>query len=91
MTEFERLIEAAKRGDLADVRGILQSHANFINQWDRLGATAIHHAAFWWTSLGRSGVGKTRRGNQRHRRSIRRNSYRVGNRIPSRNGWIPGD
>jgi ankyrin repeat protein len=46
MSEFERLIEAAKRGDLADVRTILRSHADLINQRDQTGATALHHAAF---------------------------------------------
>jgi ankyrin repeat protein len=46
MSEFERLIEAAKGGDLADVRAILHRHAELINQRDQLGATALHHAAF---------------------------------------------
>jgi len=48
MTEFQKLIEAAKRGDLADVRAIItaQGHAELVNQRDQLGATALHHAAF---------------------------------------------
>jgi len=46
MTEFEKLIEAAKRGDLADVRAIVHGHSELINQQDNLGATALHHAAF---------------------------------------------
>jgi hypothetical protein len=48
MTDFERLIDGAKRGDLADVRAILTAHtpAEFINQRDPSGATALHYAAF---------------------------------------------
>jgi ankyrin repeat protein len=46
MNVFERLIEAAKRGDVVDVRTILHRHAELINQRDQLGATALHHAAF---------------------------------------------
>ena len=48
MAEFERLIEAAQRGDLADVRAILTANnpAEFINQRDPSGATALHYAAF---------------------------------------------
>jgi ankyrin repeat protein len=46
MTEFEKLIEAAKRGGLADVRAIVHGHAELINQRDNSGATALHHAAF---------------------------------------------
>jgi ankyrin repeat protein len=46
MTEFEKLIEAAKRGDLADVRAIVLGHADLVNQRDQSGATPLHHAAF---------------------------------------------
>jgi hypothetical protein len=48
MTDFEKLIDAAKRGDLAEVRAILiaDKPADFINQLDPTGATAIHYAAF---------------------------------------------
>jgi Ankyrin repeats (3 copies) len=49
MTDFERLIDAAKRGDLADVRAIITAHtAELINlnQRDPSGATALHYAAF---------------------------------------------
>ena len=46
MTEFERLIEAAKRGNLADVTTIVHSNAELINQRDQSGATALHYAAF---------------------------------------------
>jgi ankyrin repeat protein len=45
MSEVERLIDAAKRGDLADVGTVLQSHAELINQRDESGATALHYAA----------------------------------------------
>jgi hypothetical protein len=48
MTNFEKLIDAAKRGDLTDVRAILTANnpSEFINQRDPSGATAIHYAAF---------------------------------------------
>jgi ankyrin repeat protein len=46
MGDFERLIEAAQRGNVADVKAIVHSHAELINQRDQLGATALHHAAF---------------------------------------------
>jgi len=46
MGDFERLIEAAQHGNVADVRAIVQSHAELINHRDQLGATALHHAAF---------------------------------------------
>jgi ankyrin repeat protein len=46
MGDFEKLIEAAKSGNVADVRDIAQRHADLINQRDSLGATALHHAAF---------------------------------------------
>lgn len=46
MDDFEKLIEAAKRGNVAEVRAIVHRHAELINQRDKLGATALHHAAF---------------------------------------------
>ncbi|MGP0017246.1 MAG: ankyrin repeat domain-containing protein [Candidatus Sulfotelmatobacter sp.] len=46
MGDFEKLIEAAKRGDEADVRAIVHSNTELINQRDEVGATALHHAAF---------------------------------------------
>jgi ankyrin repeat protein len=46
MGDFERLIEAAQRGDVAEVKAIVHSHAEFIHQRDQFGATALHHAAF---------------------------------------------
>jgi len=46
MGDFEKLMEAAKIGNVADVRAIARSHPELINQRDELGATALHHAAF---------------------------------------------
>ena len=49
MTDFERLIDAAKRGDLADVRAIITAHSHGelvnLNQRDPSGATPLHYAA----------------------------------------------
>jgi hypothetical protein len=45
MSEVERLIDAAKRGDLADVSAVLHDYAELINQRDETGATALHYAA----------------------------------------------
>ena len=46
MTDLEKLIEAAKQGDLAQLKAVLQSHPELINQRDSSGATALHYAAF---------------------------------------------
>ncbi|HEX8896429.1 MAG TPA: ankyrin repeat domain-containing protein [Terriglobales bacterium] len=46
MSELEKLIEAAKRGDLADVKSVLESHPELLHERDRLGATALHYASF---------------------------------------------
>src|ERR1700761_676211 len=46
MDALEKLIEAAKRGDLVAVEAILHEHAGLINQKDPTGATALHYAAF---------------------------------------------
>jgi hypothetical protein len=46
MDDFEKLMEAAKRGDVAEVKAIAQSHAELVNQKDETGATALHYAAF---------------------------------------------
>ena len=46
MGEFDKLIEAAKQGKVEDVRAIVESHVELVNQRDQLGATALHHAAF---------------------------------------------
>jgi ankyrin repeat protein len=45
MREFEKLIDAAKRGDLAQVTAVLDGHGELINQRDQAGATALHYAA----------------------------------------------
>ena len=46
MTELERLIEAAKRGDFADIKSVLETHPELLHERDRSGATALHHATF---------------------------------------------
>jgi ankyrin repeat protein len=46
MGDFEKLIEAAKSGSVAEVRAITQEHAELVNRRDKFGATALHHAAF---------------------------------------------
>jgi ankyrin repeat protein len=46
MTAFERLIDAAEKGNVDEVRAVLGDHAEFINQKDSTGATALHYAAF---------------------------------------------
>lgn len=46
MDEFAKLIEAAKRGALEDVRASVHNHPELINKRDQLGATPLHHAAF---------------------------------------------
>jgi ankyrin repeat protein len=46
MTDFERLIEAATRGELAEIKAVLDSHPELVNQRDQSGATALHYAAF---------------------------------------------
>jgi ankyrin repeat protein len=46
MSDFEKLVEAAKHGNAEDVRAIVHGHPELINQRDELAATALHHAAF---------------------------------------------
>ena len=46
MSEFEKLIEAAKQGEVDVVQAIVHRNPDLINQRDELGATALHHAAF---------------------------------------------
>ena len=45
MGDFEKLIEAAKHGNVTDVRAVAHSHPELINQRDQTGATALHYAA----------------------------------------------
>lgn len=46
MTEFESLIDAAKRGSVEEGRPILHRHPELLNKRDATGATALHYAAF---------------------------------------------
>jgi len=46
MSQLEKLMEAVKRGDLADVTGILEGHPELVRERDQSGATALHYAAF---------------------------------------------
>jgi ankyrin repeat protein len=43
---LERLIDAAKRGDLEGVRAIAEKHPELLHGKDETGATALHYAAF---------------------------------------------
>jgi ankyrin repeat protein len=43
--EFARLIDAAKRGAVADVEAIVHHHPEFLARRDEAGATALHYAA----------------------------------------------
>ena len=46
MNELERLIEAARRGVVEDVKAIVHRHPELAGQKDETGATALHYAAF---------------------------------------------
>jgi len=46
MNAFETLIDAAKNGNLENLRNVMQEHPEVINQKDSTGATALHYAAF---------------------------------------------
>jgi ankyrin repeat protein len=46
MSDLQKLIEATIHGNLEEVRAILQSHPDLINQKDAAGATPVHYAAF---------------------------------------------
>ena len=46
MSELDQLIDAAKRGDLAEVKSLLESRAELVYERDQSGATALHYAAF---------------------------------------------
>lgn len=46
MNELVRLVEAVRRGDLADVKGILDGNAGLVHERDESGATALHYATF---------------------------------------------
>jgi ankyrin repeat protein len=46
MSDFEKLIDAAKSGNASEVRTIVRRHPELVHQRDELGATPLHHAAF---------------------------------------------
>lgn len=46
MQEFERLIQAAKTGDLDVIKAGLENHPEIAHAKDAAGATALHYAAF---------------------------------------------
>ena len=46
MSELEKLIEAAKRGDLAGVKRAVESYPELLHERDQSGATALHYATF---------------------------------------------
>ncbi len=46
MEPLERLMDAAKRGDIEGVRAIAKEHPELLNGRDGTGATALHYAAF---------------------------------------------
>ena len=43
---FERLIVAARLGDVEEVKAIAHVHPEFVTRYDEIGATALHYAAF---------------------------------------------
>ena len=43
---LDKLIEAAERGLVEDLKAILHSHPGLVRERDRTGATALHYAAF---------------------------------------------
>jgi ankyrin repeat protein len=46
MSDFEKLIEAAKHGDLETATAIVRNHPELTRERDEEGATPLHHAAF---------------------------------------------
>ena len=46
MSEFEKLIDAAKRGQVDEIEQLLGAQPELINKKDASGATALHYAAF---------------------------------------------
>jgi ankyrin repeat protein len=46
MNELDRLVEAARRGVVEDVKAIVHRHPELAGQQDETGATALHYAAF---------------------------------------------
>ncbi len=46
MDDFERLLEAVKRGELGEVEALVKGDAELVHKRDGSGATALHYAAF---------------------------------------------
>ena len=46
MSKLEKFFEAAKRGDLADIKSLLETHSGLLDERDQSGATALHYATF---------------------------------------------
>lgn len=46
MSQFEHLIQAAKKGNLGVAKTVLENHPEFARMKDETGATALHYAAF---------------------------------------------
>ena len=46
MNELDKLIEAAKRGSVGDVRSMIMALPHLVKERDASGATALHYAAF---------------------------------------------
>ena len=46
MSEFEKLIDAARRGDVQEIEQLVGAQPELINKKDATGATALHYAAF---------------------------------------------
>jgi ankyrin repeat protein len=46
MSPLHELIKAIERGDLSQVRSLLEQHADLVHHRDEIGATALHYAAF---------------------------------------------
>jgi len=46
MSQLEKFFDAAKRGDLADIKSLLEAHPELLHERDQSGATALHYASF---------------------------------------------
>lgn len=46
MGELDKLMEAARQGDLASITRVLDHDCELVNRFDSSGASAIHYAAF---------------------------------------------
>lgn len=84
MSDFEKLIGAAKQGAEEVVRAVIQGHPELINKKDEVGAIALHYAAFAGYRLVVKLLVQRRRGNQHCGQSVRRHS------VNGRSSNIPG-